>query len=184
MLSDDVGIDAMRIDVDDFAKDALESSCVERRAAADDAIAGQSRQSPDEVGDSVERIGNGDDVAIEARTHEFLNCRAYHLTCHLENGTADDVAFGIALEQVLGCAEADDGNIGITAVLVFASADLHVSAHVFDTVAQVHRFTDGLGRIDIHEDEVVADSLIDESVAYGRTHCTDTDDSDLVSVIE
>ena len=32
--------------------------------------------------------------------------------------------------------------------------------------------------------EVIADSLIDESVAYGRTHCTDTDDSDLVSVIE
>ena len=29
MLADDVGIDAVRIDVDDFAKDALESSCVD-----------------------------------------------------------------------------------------------------------------------------------------------------------
>ena len=43
MLSDNIGIDAVWIDVDDFAKDTLESSCVERRAAADYAIAGQSR---------------------------------------------------------------------------------------------------------------------------------------------
>ena len=40
MLADYIGIDAVRIDVDDFAKDALESSCVERRTATDYAIAG------------------------------------------------------------------------------------------------------------------------------------------------
>ena len=103
---------------------------------------------------------------------------------HLKNGTADDVTLRIALEHVLGCTKADDGDVGITAVLVFTGSNLHVATHVFDAMAQIHGLADGFGDVDIHEDKVIADALIDESVANCRPYGSNADDGYLVSVIE
>ena len=174
MLAHDVGLDIARVDLDVGAEHLLQTAGVEHGAGADDVALGQTGHLDGGVGQNVDRVGDDEQNAVEARLLNLGN-----------NGLEDaDVLVDqvqAGLTGLLGSASGDDDHGGVGDIGIIAGVDLHRLGKRH-AVRDIQSLTLGAVLVHVDEDHFREQTALHQRERRRRTDETATDNSDLLLV--
>ena len=174
MLAHDIGLDIARVNLNVSAEHLLQTAGVEHGAGTDDVALGQAGHLDSGVGQNINRVGDDEQNAVEARLLNLGN-----------NGLKDvDVLVNqvqAGLTGLLGSTGGDDDHGGVGDIGIIASVDLH-------RLGKRHAVRDiqglALGAVLVHvdEDHLGEQATLHQRERRRRTDETAADNSDLLLV--
>ena len=174
VLAHDIGLNVARVNLDMSAEHLLQTAGVEHGAGADDMALGQTGHLDGGVGQNVDRVGDDEQNAVEARLLNLGN-----------NGLKDaDVLVDqvqAGLTGLLSSASGDDDHGGVGDIRIIAGVDLHRlgKRHAVRNIQGL-----ALGAVLVHVDEnhLGEQTTLHQRERRRRTDETAADNSDLLLV--